>query len=238
MQDVTSFRTTCWALIGKASSGDEKQQALDEVIRVYWYPLYAFCRRQGYSDHDSMDCTQGFLTSLLESDTLSKAEEGRGRFRNFLLVSFKNYLNKQLRHSLALRRGGSVVRMPLDSLQFSARYCQEVWDPAESPDRVYERQCIVNFLKCVEQKLSESYARAGKQELFDQLSPLMLNSDDSISRSELVEKLNMSPAAINMALRRMRLKFAQLLRSELSRHIGQGETVEEELKELLRIVAK
>lgn len=233
----SSFKTTCWTLLGRAAGGSDKSAALDELVRMYWYPLYAFCRRQGHCDHDAMDLTQGFLTSLIESESIAKVEQSRGRFRNFLLVSFKNYLKKQHRHSQAQCRGGNGIQISIDSLQFSARYCDEAWDPNESPERIYDRQCVSAMLETVTQKLAETYRRAGKQELFEAISPQMLTPNEALSRGEVSIKLGISPAAINMALHRMRMKFAQLLRQEISGSIGQGESVEEELSDLLRVFA-
>lgn len=233
----STFKTTCWTLLGRAAGGSDKSAALNELVQLYWYPLYAFCRRQGHSDHDAMDLTQGFLTSLIESESIARVEQSRGRFRNFLLVSFKNYLKKQHRHSQAQCRGGNGIQISIDSLQFSARYCDEVWDPTESPERIYDRQCVSAMLETVTQKLAETYRRVGKQDLFEAISPQMLTPNEAVSRSELSVKLGLTPAAINMALHRMRLKFAQLLRHEISGSIGQGESVEEELSDLLRVFA-
>lgn len=241
MHQSTSFKTTCWALLGRVASGEEKEQALEEVIRVYWYPLYSFCRRQGYSDHDAMDCTQGFLTHLIENKSIDKVESGRGRFRNFLLVAFKNYLKKQYRYAQAQRRGGTGTHgnsISIGTLQFSMRYCEEVWDPSESPDRIYERQCVGALLESVTQKVAESYSRSGKQSLFEVLSPLILSPEEALNRSELAENLSMSMAAVNMALHRMRMKYAQVLRFEVSRHMDADFSIEEEIKELLKIVTR
>ena len=225
-------------MLGRVASGEEIEQALEEVIRVYWYPLYGFCRRQGYSDHDAMDCTQGFLTHLIENKSIAKVESSRGRFRNFLLVACKNYLKKQYRHAQAQRRRGALGNtIAIGTLQFSLRYCEEVWDPAESPDRIYERQCVGALLESVTQKVAEIYSRSGKQSLFEVLSPLILSPEEALNRSELAENLSMSMAAVNMALHRMRMKYAQVLRFEVSRHMDGDFSIEEEIKELLKIVS-
>ena len=61
------FATTRWSIILRAGGtrSDDSQQALGHLIECYWYPLYAFSRRQGNGDHDAMDLTQGFFTHLL-----------------------------------------------------------------------------------------------------------------------------------------------------------------------------
>ena len=39
-------------------------QALDQLCRTYWYPLYAFVRRKVHSPHDAQDLTQAFFARL------------------------------------------------------------------------------------------------------------------------------------------------------------------------------
>jgi len=35
----------------------EAAPALEKLCRTYWYPLYAYVRRQGYGPHDAQDLT-------------------------------------------------------------------------------------------------------------------------------------------------------------------------------------
>src|SRR6516165_7707980 len=67
------FHTTRWTLV-MASAGEQNQAgqaALAALCQTYWYPLYAFARRRGYSPPDSQDLTQGFFLHLLEHRALS-----------------------------------------------------------------------------------------------------------------------------------------------------------------------
>ena len=62
-----SFTTTHWSVVLRAGVTDSPTaaQALDQLCRTYWYPLYAFVRRKGYSPHDAQDLTQAFFARLL-----------------------------------------------------------------------------------------------------------------------------------------------------------------------------
>jgi DNA-directed RNA polymerase specialized sigma24 family protein len=50
--------------------------ALEQLCRTYWYPLYAFLRREGHSPEDAQDLVQGFFLHLLQKDILRTGEKG------------------------------------------------------------------------------------------------------------------------------------------------------------------
>src|SRR5437879_1947495 len=91
---ASGFLTTHWSVVLQAGHGDSPQaaEALEELCRAYWYPLYACVRRQGHGPEDACDLTQQFLAGFLEKKYLRLADPGRGRFRSFLLSSLKNFL--------------------------------------------------------------------------------------------------------------------------------------------------
>ena len=66
----------------------ESRRALSDLCGIYWYPLYAFVRRQGHDANDAMDLTQGFFARLLERNDIASADQQRGRFRSWLLCGF------------------------------------------------------------------------------------------------------------------------------------------------------
>ena len=76
------FATTRWSVVlaaGRESSAESKV-ALATLCETYWYPLYAFVRRSGYSHEDAQDLTQGFFGIMIEKRTLWRADRSRGRF--------------------------------------------------------------------------------------------------------------------------------------------------------------
>ena len=125
------FATTRWSLIaaaGQARSPDARR-ALAALCEAYWYPLYAFVRRRGYSVEDAQDLTQAFFGELLEKDRLRAADRERGRFRSFLLASLENFLANQWRRASAAKRGGGQLPISLDLER--AKACT-AWNPRTS----------------------------------------------------------------------------------------------------------
>ena len=92
------------------------QEALEKLCRTYWWPLYGYVRRQGYSPEEAQDLTQGFFALLLERRDLDVVRREKGRLRSYLLVSLKNFLAKARRRELALKRGEGRSLVPPDQL--------------------------------------------------------------------------------------------------------------------------
>jgi DNA-directed RNA polymerase specialized sigma24 family protein len=86
-----AFQTTHWPVVLQAASG-ESRAALENLCRAYWYPLYAYVRREGYDEHDAENLTQGFFELFLAKHYLKDVDRDKGRFRSFMLASLKHFL--------------------------------------------------------------------------------------------------------------------------------------------------
>ena len=66
------FVTTHWSLVGAAKPGEASQtrarEALEELCRAYWYPLYAFVRSGGHSAADAQSRICGINQDRRRSD--------------------------------------------------------------------------------------------------------------------------------------------------------------------------
>src|SRR5688572_33302733 len=102
------FATTHWSVVlaAREYSGSATTEALEKLCYTYWYPLYAYLRRRGYTEHDAQDLTQGFFSHLLEQQSLRGVAREKGKFRSFLLACLKYYLAHQRERARAQKRGG------------------------------------------------------------------------------------------------------------------------------------
>src|SRR5580692_2723940 len=112
------FPTTRWTLV--VAAGDPRRKdarsALVSLCENYWYPLYAYLRRRGYSADEAQDLTQEFFMRLLEGRYLDRAVSEKGRFRWFILTSLKYFVADEKERQRALKRGGgTVVSLELSS---------------------------------------------------------------------------------------------------------------------------
>src|SRR5437867_12732449 len=146
---AVAFTTTQWSVVldaqGESPSAEE---ALEKLCRAYWWPLYGFVRRQGYSPEEAQDLTQGFFAMLLERRDLDAVRREKGQLRSYLLASLKNFLEKAHRRSLALKRGEGRSLVPLDELLARERGDLELAS-ALSADKVYERRWALTLLEQV-----------------------------------------------------------------------------------------
>jgi len=87
--------TTRWSLVRATAGADASaaREALASLCDAYWYPLYAYVRRNGHSPEDAQDLTQAFFARLLERRDFASARPDRGRLRSFLLGSLKHFLS-------------------------------------------------------------------------------------------------------------------------------------------------
>ena len=218
-----------------AAGSDETRDALNELIECYWYPLYAFARRCGNSHHDALDLTQGFFAHLLQGEALRSVSPDKGRFRSFLLASFKNFMANERRAAATLRRGGAVNTISLNDADFRSRYDRE---PAvnETPELLFERSWVEELLARVRARLADEYQQAGKQELFEFLEPHLANCREATPRAEICSRLNLSAAALAMSIHRMRRRYGELLRQEVAATLDDPADTDDELRTLMALV--
>ena len=142
------FQTTHWSVVlaaGQAAT-PQAEAALASLCRIYWYPLYAYVRRQGQRPEDAQDLTQEFFARLLEKEYLKRADQGRGRFRSFLLKSLQHFLVNEWVRGQAQKRGGGQQILPLDEETAERIYQQEPAAPLAA-ESLYDKRWAVTLLE-------------------------------------------------------------------------------------------
>jgi len=227
------FVTTQWSAVLAAGRSDttHARAALEQLCRHYWPPLYAYVRRVGYSPEDAQDLTQEFFARLLARNTFSQADPQRGRFRSFLLASFKNFLTHEWEKARAQKRGGCVQLIPLEFDTAETRIVQPV-APDETPDKAFDRQWALALLDIVLGRLRREYSDAGRDDLFLGLKDTLGGGRSEIPYRELGARLGMSEGAVKVAAHRLRRRYRELLREEIANTVAGPEAVEEELRQL------
>ncbi len=228
------FVTTHWSVVMAAGKGDSRQaaDALEQLCRTYWYPLYAYVRRQGHGAQDAEDLIQEFFARFLAKEYFGRADPALGRFRSFLLACLKNFLAEQHRQARRLKRGGGQTIVSWDSRTAEERYGLEPADLA-TPEQVYDRRWALTLLEAVLARLAGEQAAAGKQEIFAQLKGYLWEETREASYAETAARLNMTQGAVKVAVHRLRRRLRDLLREEVTQTLARGEDVDEELRHLI-----
>lgn len=231
------FETTDWTLVRTAGAGDGRQAkaALARLCQAYWYPLYAFVRHQGYSAEDAADLVQGFFAVLLEKHYLGDVDPAAGRFRTFLLTSLKHFLSNERAKQRALKRGGGLRLMSLDSEEAERRWAYEPVGE-ETPEDVYERRWARTVVEHAMSRLRSERAAVGKSQEFDALSTYLTGEEPHPLYSEVAERLGTSEGALRVAVHRLRTQFGDLLRHEIRQTVTRPAEVDDEVRHLLAIL--
>lgn len=228
------FLTTRWSLVvAAAGEGDAARASLEELARGYWYPLYAFVRRQGERADDAADLTQAFFLRLLERRDLAVADPERGRFRSFLLASLRHFLANERDARRALKRGGGRAPLSIDWGEADRRFGAEPADERD-PELLFERGWALATLERALERLRAEYAARGKSEQFERLAPELSPGGRSEGVAEIAVALDTSEGAVRVALHRLRERFRDALRAEVADTLARPDELDLELAELLR----
>jgi RNA polymerase sigma-70 factor (ECF subfamily) len=232
------FTTTHWSVVLTAghSTAPDARQALETLCRLYWYPLYAYVRRQGHSPEDAQDLTQDFFARFLEKKYFKLADPARGRFRTFLLTALKHFLANEWKKEHRLKRGGGCRFLPLDPAAGEVRFAAEPADAA-TPEVIYERRWAAALLERVLQLLGQECAAAGRTAQFEELKASLWGENQKATQDEIAARLGMSPGAYKVAAHRMRGRYRELLRTEIAHTVATPAEIGEELRHLITVMS-
>ncbi|MDB6033533.1 MAG: hypothetical protein JWM16_3871 [Verrucomicrobiales bacterium] len=217
------------------NSSPEARVALESLCQSYWYPLYAFVRREGYTSHDAQDLTQAFFEQFLEKNFLRDVHRERGKFRSFLLASLKHFLANEWDRKQAQKRGGQAKVFSLDAQTAEERYRLEPSD-AMSADKIYERRWALTLLDHSLAKLQREYEAAGKGDEFEQMKIFLSGDRSQFPYAELAPKLGLSEGALKVAVHRLRKRYREILRAEIAGTVSSASEVDGEIRYLFGVV--
>jgi RNA polymerase sigma-70 factor (ECF subfamily) len=232
---AAAFRTTHWSLVLQAADGRSpaSARALEQLCRNYWYPLYAFARRQGHSPEDARDLTQEFFSHLLRTNALAQAGEEKGRFRSFLLASLKNLQANEWKKANRQKRGGDAVTFSLDEATAEERYQLEPADHL-TPDRIYERRWVETLLERVLTRLREECDASGRTQRFEELKTFLLDDKGALPFAEAAARLSLSVGAVKGVVHRLRQRYREIFREEVAHTVSKEADIDREIRHLLQ----
>ncbi len=205
--------------------------ALEDLCNAYWFPIYAFVRREGYRPADAQDLTQGFFAMLLQRGDLGNVRPEKGRFRSYLLGALKHFLINQAAKADAQKRGGGQVVWSFDFQSAESKYEMQASDPV-TPESVFNRQWALALLQTVQDQLCREMSEAGKADVYDALHPFLVASQEAGGYQAAAERLGMTTAAIKMAMSRLRKRFRSLLRQEIAHTVSTEQEIDDEIRDL------
>jgi RNA polymerase sigma factor (sigma-70 family) len=234
------FTTTHWSLVEAAkpdeASRTRAREALEELCRAYWYPLYAFVRGRGYSAIDAQDLTQAFFARFIETGGFASGDRARGRFRSYLLGAMKHFLANEWHRAQTQKRGGQVRFIEWDALDPEARYA-EATAPSDNPEYLFDREWALQTVAGALQALRGEMAQAGKSEQFDALKG-GLTGQEELPRGQIAARLGLSEGAVKVAVHRLRRRYRELLRAAVAETVSDEADLDEEMRYLVAVLRR
>jgi RNA polymerase sigma factor (sigma-70 family) len=233
--DTARFEQTRWSMVVAAGGDSTKaRHALEHLCQAYWYPLYAFVRREGHGADEAQDLTQEFFARLLEKNWLGAVDREKGKFRSFLLVAMRHFLVNEWDRARRLKRGGGETVLSLDAQTAEARYALE---PADSmtADRIFERRWALTLLEQVLARVRREFVDVGREKLFEELKGAL--TGEKVPYGEIAARLNLTEGAIRVAVHRLRLRYRELLRTEIGETVATEGEIDAEVQHLFAALA-
>ena len=222
---IPQFPATRWSVVVTASSGGAAARAaLEELCRLYWFPLYAFARQSGCSPEDAEDETQEFLARVASRELLAVATATRGRLRTFLLAAFQRDLIDAHRRATRQKRGGGAEVLSIDALNAEGRL--SALATTTSAESTYDRLWAMTCLEAAMAALETEYARRDRQALFQTLRPFLDPASEG-DYATAAAASGLDPNAVRQAVFRLRQRFRALLRLTI------GDTLESPTEALI-----
>lgn len=217
-------------------SSPQAGRALEELCRAYWYPLYAYVRRRGHTPQEAEDLTQEFFARLLAKNYLADVDREKGKFRSFLLASLKHFLANEWDRARAAKRGGGQPHLSLDTQTAETRYRSEPADGL-TPEKLLERQWALALLDHVLARLQAEFVTDGKEKQFDELKVWLTEGKGASSYAAVAATLGTTEGAAKVAVHRLRRRYRELLREEISHTVATPEEIDEEIRHLFAAFA-
>lgn len=233
------FGETAWSMVIAAGGASEPRakEALAELCRIYWPPIYGYLRRRGYDRDDAQDLTQSFFQHILQDETLRRASRDRGRFRSFLLGALSRCLADEQAQLRALKRGGGFQFISMDELAAEELHHQSIATEL-TPDESLDARWAGLLLERALAKVRAEFSAGGKADIFEALSPFLAGEKADVSYQKVAERMKVGLGAVKTLIHRLRRQFATAVRREVMQTVSAPHELDDELRRLRSVFAR
>lgn len=227
------FMATRWTLVLLANAASpEGREALSDLCAAYYQPVFVFLRRSGFDEDVARDHAHSFFAHLLQRG-IPGPDPGRGRFRSYLLGAVKHFVSSLQVHARRAKRGGGLTHVSLDA-EADGVPALMIGDPTVVPmAEVFDREWAVAVMNRAVAALAAEHSPE-REAQFEALRPWLMG-DEAATHAETARKLGMSEGSVKVAVHRLRKRFRELLRQEISQTLDENQDVEDELRYLCAV---
>ena len=220
----------------ETESEESAREALSGFCEAYWPPLYSFLRHRGYPSADAQDLVQGFFVFLLEQNTLTRADQQKGRLRTFLLTSLQNFLFNEYDRMRAIKRGGGRQVLSIDEHLPEAEAAMLATSHL-SDAGCYDLVWASNIVSRAWQNLENEFVAEGRAEWLEELRPFIAGgSATPPDQEQAATRLGVPIATLRTWLSRLRQRYRESLRAEVASTVSNPADIDAELRHLYQIL--
>jgi len=229
---------TPWTQLMRSRGGDTvAQEALGQVVGLYWRPIQICVKKRGFDEHDAEDLTQEFLANIVQKGYFDRVDPAKGKLRSYLLTALNHFLANVWRSRNAQRRGSGAAHVSLDAEPEEGSSPLDLPD-LRTPDDEFDREWALTVLDNVLKELRGDYEVQGKRDVFEILSPALSTADGQTDAVAMGEKLGMNSGAVRVALHRMRLRYRNLLYRHVAATVEHEDQVEPEIRAMIQMLRR
>ena len=234
-----AFVTTQWTRV-LSSRGDspEAKSALSDLCGAYYAPVLAFVRRASRDDEAARDLTQEFFARILARQGVDTVERGKGRFRSFLLGAVKHFMADMRDKARTGKRGSGEIPVALPDGSDTSSGFDFPDQSVMSPDVEFDRKWALTILDRALAQLADENSGAGKSAHFEILKPWLMGDTEGLSQAEASKQLDMNEGAVKVAIHRLRRRFRELVKAEISQTLNDPNQVQDELNCLMAALSR
>ena len=220
----------------ETESEESAREALSGFCEAYWPPLYSFLRHRGYASADAQDLVQGFFVFLLEQNTLTRADQQKGRLRTLLLTSLQNFLFNEYDRMRAIKRGGGRQVLSIDEHLPEAEAAMLATSHL-SDAGCYDLVWASNIVSRAWQNLENEFVAEGRAEWLEELRPFVAGgSATPPDQEQAATRLGVPIATLRTWLSRLRQRYRESLRAEVASTVSNPADIDAELRHLYQIL--
>ena len=228
------FPTTRWTVILAAKTSPEaRRQALEQLMTVYWRPLYVFFRRKGLGESAAQDAVQEVLLLVLERDAVDRLTPEKGRLRAYLRTVAGHWLITQHERGSAAKRGSGAVLISFDDDPALAERLAR--DDDVSAEEAYERAWAQTLMNRALSSLKAEYDTGVRSGPYAVIA-LFFGGGPAPSYRDVAREHGMSLPQLKAFLHRARVRYRELVRSEVLETVAGSAEAEAELAALTQVI--
>lgn len=230
---ATRFPTTKWEMFSEAGKQQSSQcnDVVNSLTIIYGKAVLCYIRFCGYRE-EAAELTEGFFVHCFLRDIWGRADQQKGRFRNFLITSLNNFLATEYkRRKIEHTRFISLENLPKEDLA-------DVFIATPEAEHEFNQVWRREFIIRVWGKLQKEFQNSDKTlhlELFRlQLYAPLIEGTDALNLSEIAEKFSIPTKKASNMIITVKRAFKRLIRQEISLWASNEQETNEEINDLIR----